>query len=277
MLNRSIENMADYADILKKSLKFSVNPKRWLPFFIVDVALYGLMALFVLSNLGNMVSLLSSTEISLEAAVAFVSFMGVILALSAVFWLIRLWVQGAVIQQSAREKDRVAGTFRYGLRRYISLLLATAVVAIIGLIVGLVPVAGSVLTLIVSMVLVFAAQGVMVSKLGFIGTLSNAYNMFRKKPGSVFLAWLATTLIALAISGIFLLPALVIFGTALLPALVSMGTDASLLSVVSVLMQNISLLVVVGVVFLVGSSIAAAFSTKSITEFYMAWHKKKLI
>jgi len=269
--------MADYADILKKSLKFSVHPKRWLPFFIVDVVFYAAIVQFVLSNISTLVGLISSAEVSLESAVAMVSFIGAVIACSAVFWLIRMWIQGAVIQQSANSKMKLAESYRYGLRRYISLLLATAVVAIIGWAVGLVPFIGSVLTLVVSIVLLFAAQGVMVSKMGFAGAVSDAYRMFRKMPGSVFLAWLATALVSLIITGIFLLPAFAAFGATLLPALVSMGSEASIMSVVSVLMQNITLLTVVGAIFIVGSSIAATFSIKSITEFYMAWRKRKLI
>ncbi|MBM3303986.1 MAG: hypothetical protein FJY76_02725 [Candidatus Aenigmarchaeota archaeon] len=269
--------MTDYADILKKSLRFSVHPKRWLPFFIVDAVFYAAVIQFVLSNLGGLVGMMSSAELSLEAAATFVYFIGTVLAMSAVFWLIRTWVQGAVILQSAREKDRVAGTFNYGLRRYISLVLATAVVAIIGMAVSIVPYIGSILSIIVSIVLVFVAQGVMVSKMGFAGALGSAFDMFRNRPGSVFLAWLATALVSLIIAGIFLLPAFAAFGVTMLPALVSMGAEASIMSVVLLMMQNITLLAVVGVIFTIGTSIAAAFSTKSLTEFYMAWHKRKLV
>ncbi len=268
--------MADYGEILARSLKFSVHPKRWLQFFIIDAVFFTILAQLVVSNLPNFAVLLASAEVSLNVALSVVSFIGTIAAVYVVFWLVRLWIQGALIQQSANEKAKITGTFRYGLRRYVSLLLATAVVAIIGSVVSLVPVAGSVLTLIVSIVLLFVAQGVMVSKLGFAEALRAAYAMFRRRPGSVFLVWLAMALVSLIITGIFLLPAFAVFGAVLLPVLIGAGTDASFITLLSAVMQNISLLVVVGLIFLVGSSIAATFGVKALTEFYTVWKKKKL-
>ncbi len=268
--------MADYGNILAKSLKFSLHPKRWLQFFIIDAIFFAILAQLVLSNLPNFVALLASAEVGMAVAVSVISFIGTMIAVSVVFWLVRMWIQGAVIQQSANEKAKISGSFKYGLRRYISLLLATIIVAIIGSAVSLVPVAGTVLMLIVSIILVFAAQGVMVSKLGFVDALKGAHAMFRRRPGSVFLAWLATTLVSLIITCIFLLPAFVVFGAVLLPVIVGAGTDASFVTLIAAVMQNIGLLAVVGLIFLVGSSIAATFGIKALTEFYVTWKKKKL-
>ncbi len=276
MFNRGIENMASYGDIVSRSLKFSLHPKRWLQFFVVDAILYAIAAQLVISNLPNFAAFLASVEVGVEVALSVMSFIGIVIAVFAVFWLVRMWIQGAMIQQSANEKAKIAGTFRYGLRRYVSLLLATIIVGVIGYVVGVVPFIGWLLTLVVSIVLLFTAQAVMVSKLGFADALKGAYAMFRRRPGSVFLAWLATALVSLIITGIFLLPAFAVFGAVLLPVLAGAGTSASMVSLITAVLQNIGLLVVVGLVFLVGSSIAATFGVKALTEFYVTWKKKKM-
>lgn len=267
--------MTNYGDILLKSLKFSINPKRWLPFFIVDVAFMGLMLQFVLSDVNLFIAGMASVETNPALIGQFIGFLAVLFACIAIWSLVRLWVQGAVIQQSFKEKEKVSDTFRYSLKRYPSLLVALIIVSVIGGIAGMVPYIGWVLSIIAALVLLFTFQSVIVSKLGFAKALGSSYHIFRKRPGSVFLAWLAMAIISLVITGIFLLPALALFGTSILPAIIGAGSDATFFTLLSLLMQNIYSLVAAGIVFLLGSSVAMAFSNKATTEFYLAWGKKK--
>jgi len=270
--------MADYGDILSKSLRFAVQPKRWLQLLIIDAVFYSVAAWLVLSNIQNFISFFASAGMDLAVIGPVVSFISYMVAASVVFWLARMWIQGALLQQSANEKTKVADSYRYGLRRFISLLLATAIAAIIGGLAGAVPFVGTVLTFMVSIVLVFASQCVMVSKLGFAEALGNACKMFRERPGSVFLAWLATSLVSLVIMVLFLLPAFIAFGSVLFPALMGItGSDvSSFMPLITTITQNLGLLGIAAFIFLVGSSIAGAFSIKALTEFYKAWSKKKL-
>lgn len=267
--------MADYGDILVKSLKFSVRPKRWLPFFIADVVFIGLMLQIMLSDMGMFVTWLASVETNPALIGQAIGSIALLVACIIAWSLVKLWVQGAVVQQSFKEKEKVGDAFRYSLKRYPSLLIAFIIVGAISGIAGMVPYVGWILSIIAGLALMFVFQGVIVFKLGFAEAIGGSYYIFRKRPGSVFLAWLAIVIISLIVTGIFMLPALALFGTALLPALIGAGTDATFYALVSLLLQNLNALMAVGVIFLLGSSIATTFSSKAATEFYLAWGKKK--
>lgn len=266
---------ANYSDILNKSLRFAVHPKRWLPFFLIHIVFGSLVLAIILGNPGLFSALMAGTaDISTMGALMFAGL--TVVGLFAVWMLLNIWIQGAVVQQSANEKETISASLSYSLKRYPSLLLVTIIVGVISGLVGMVPFIGLILSIIVGVVFVFVNQAVIISKQGFAESMKVSYDMFVKRKWPVFLAWLVTAIVAGIITLIALAPAIIGLGVTFIQAILTTGGTASLGSFMSILYQNIYLLVSVAVVFAIGISISAAFSLKSLTEFYKAWSKRKL-
>lgn len=272
--------MIDYSGAISKGLRFGVNPKRWLQFFILDLIFLGIGASIILPNIQNMGTLIAGaqdvTNMFQLAGMAFS-----VLAIVIVWVLIRIWFAGAMIHQSNKEKDKIGDSYRIACRKYPSLFVATLIVAIIGMVVNMIPYVGWVVAIIVSWLFFFILQGVIVSKLGFSKTIENSYKIFRGKPFKVFLAWLLITIITMVIYLIFTLPILATTLGMMLPQMGLMGmtqtvTGAELLSSIApgTLQSNIPAMLIGAIIALIGFAIATTFALKSQTEFYNQFKKK---
>jgi len=97
--------MVKYEEALSKALKFCIHPKRWLPFFIVDLAFFSLGIWFVLSNLSVVISVMLAVSTSPFAIVSVLGYVAILAAGFIIWMLLRLWIQGAVVHQSYKEKQ----------------------------------------------------------------------------------------------------------------------------------------------------------------------------
>jgi hypothetical protein len=199
------------------------------------------------------------------------------LVLVAFFWyLLAVWIIVAIIHQTYKENEYMQ-SFKLSLNRYLYLLAAMILVTAITGIVSMIPYIGWVVSIIFGLMFFFAMQGVIISKLGPIESLKNSYSIFRKNALDVFLIWLIALIITLVIVGIFSIPAIILFIGMLIPLISASMTQAGISTMLMNLVQAGFLIVAaVGILIVIGMSIAQVFSLKLQTEFYLQFKKKKL-
>jgi hypothetical protein len=274
--------MADYSGIVSKSLKFSIHPKRWLPFFI-SYAVFGSLAVtIILSSLTSMGTLASAAAMAqptntVDPAIV-MGILGVIASMASCaigFSLVSIWLQGAIVQQSWDEKPGVMSSLRYSLKRYPSMIVASIILFFTNAIVGLIPYIGTVISFAVSIAFMFFVQFIIVEKKGFGESMGESYNIVRREPLKVFLAWLLVSLVAVLLIIPFIIPGALVALSILAPILANSVSAENLAMVLLAFNQNIAALCISALVLAVGISIAIVFGQKAITEFYRAWRGKK--
>jgi hypothetical protein len=278
----------DYAEALKKGLKFCVRPKRWLPFFIIDLAFLSIAISLVLGNLSSFMYLLMGVEDLALIGPAITFF--ILLFVMIILWaLVGLWITGALVHQSYREKE-FNKSWRVSGGKYFSLLGVMVAIAAIVLfisfissIVALIPFVGaglsvilSIVSLIVGLAFFFAMQGVIIKGDGFVKALEESWKIFKHQPFKVFLMWLVISGVSFFIMLIFALPAIAILFSIFADILVGGPVTAGTFMSIAFAIQNeLVLLVVAGIIFILGLGIARVFSIKAQTEFYEQIKKHK--
>ena len=270
--------MVDYAKALRKGLKFGIEPKRWLQFFIVDIV-FILIALGIgFTTIPQLLALMQSTPQSIDAAMSMASLAGYFVALFVVWILIRLWLAGSMIRQSFKESEMISKSLKFGANKYLSILLATIIVAVISIIVGIVPYVGWIFSIIIALVFFFFMQGIVVDKMGFATTLESSWKIFKKKPLQVFISWLLITIVTLAIYFIFSIPAGIILLWIVMPIIPFGGANLPQNEFFNLLMQALQTNpagVIIGfAILLIGFAVATTFALKAQTEFYQEFKKK---
>lgn len=270
--------MVGYAKALRKGLNFGIEPKRWLQFLIVDIV-FMLIAIGIgFTTIPQLLALMQSTPQSIESAMTLASLAGYFVVLFVVWILIRLWLAGSMIRQSVKEKETISKSLKFGANKYLSILLATIIVAVISIIVSVVPYVGWIFSIIVALVFFFFMQGIVVDNLGFATTLESSWKVFKKKPLQVFISWLLITIVTLAIYFIFSIPAGIILLWIVMPITPGMGATLPQNELFRLLMQTLQTnavgVIIVIVILLIGFAVATTFALKAQTEFYQEFKKK---
>ncbi len=261
-----------YSSSIGKALRFAFMPKRWLPFFILD----GAFALLLLSYASSLLPLL----FGMQNPLSFSQLLGTAapaLALAILWGLGRVWLIASLIRQSWKEKE-YSKSFRISPEKYLHVLAAIVIVAIISSLVSLVPLIGWILSIIVSLMFLFALQGIVIKDKGPVESLKDSYAIFRKNTLDVFLIWLIISIISIVIAGAFMFPAMAFALGLLSPSIhaAAGATDtSSLAALLEPLFQNLPLLAALGAVMLAGLSITQVFGIKAQTEFYLQFRKAR--
>ncbi len=244
----------EWCKTLKKSFIFSIDTKRWLPVFAADIffVLLVLLSIFWLGGLSNYSIILIFLEIFIIVSLA------------------KIWIKGAIVHQSYKEKDKVKESFKLSYNKYFSLFGAAIIVMIISGIVSIVPVVGVIFSILVSLIFFFIYQGVIVKDFKFNETLEHSYNIFKKNWSSVIGIFLVLLLTTGLIMLVFLIPLISIF----IHYLVSLS---SIENIINAITSNPIPLIVTGILGLIGFSIGQVFSSKAQTEFYLQLTKKTAV
>jgi hypothetical protein len=268
----------DYGRSISRALRFGFTPKRWLPLLLLNLTLFTLIITFIMISIPLFGSLFGGEAGGVQT-LPMLGILGPLILIAILWWLLAIWITGAIINQTYKE-DGYMKSFQISLNRYLCLLAAMILVAVISGLVGFVPYVGWIFSIIVGLMFFFAMQGVMITKLGPVDALKNSYMIFRKHMLDVFLIWLIAVLITLAIVLVFAIPLLILFLGLLIPMLSVSSAQAVQAGMFTVLMEslgaNFSLLIITGIIAVIGMSIAQAFSFKLQTEFYLQFKKKKL-
>ncbi|MCX6814747.1 MAG: hypothetical protein NTY20_03810 [Candidatus Aenigmarchaeota archaeon] len=263
----------DYAQAMKKAFTFCLEPKRWLPFFIVDLAFLSVALALIMANSLFFIYLIAGIQdITLfgNAAVFFLE----LLILCIAWLLVGLWISGAVIHQSYKERE-FGKSWKVSRKRYFSLLGVAAVTAIIAFIVAVIPAVGWIISIFVGLVFFFAMQSVIVKENGFMNALEDSWKIFKHQPFKVFLMWILIAVLSLIILAIFSIPLLALIFRMVID--ISVGgqvTAATLMSLIYTIENQLPLLVISGIIFVLGMAISRVFSLKAQTEFYLQLKKK---
>ncbi len=265
----------DYAEPLKKAFRFCMEPKRWLPFFIVDLAFLSVAITLILANSLFFLYLIAGIQdISLleGAGVFFLE----LIALFIAWVLVSIWISGALIHQGYKEKE-FGKSWTVSRKKYLSLLGVTAVTALIAFIGGIVPYVGWVISIFVGLAFFFGMQSVIVKGNGFMKALKDSWKVFRHQPFKVFLMWLLIAALALLIIVVFAIPILALLFNIVKDFTASGGniTTDTIMNLVFTIENQLPLLVVSGIIFVLGMAISRAFSIKAQTEFYLQLKKAK--
>jgi uncharacterized membrane protein len=263
----------DFADAVKKALVFCLYPKRWLPFFILDVAFFSVALALLLANIPYFLYFLAGLEdITMigPAANLFFSLVGLFIA----WLLLGLWITGALVHQSNKEHE-FGKSWAVSFHKYLSILGVTAVTAVIAFLVAIVPYVGWLISILVGIALFFSLQSVVVKGNGFIKALEDSWHIFRRNPFKVFLMWISVSAIALLMLAIFAIPLLaLIFNIVIEAAGGGAISTAMLVNFIFEIENQLPLLVVSVIIFILGMAISRVFSVKAQTEFYNQIKKK---
>lgn len=271
--------MVDYGKALSKGLRFGINPKRWLQFFILDLVFLSIGLAIFLPNLSEVLPVVMGYSQDLAGALSMAGFVVSIMVVFVVWMLVRLWLTGAVVHQSYKEKDKISKSFNVAGRKYLHILIAIIIVTIIAGGVSMIPYVGWLISFVVSWIFFFVLQGIIVSNMGFWRSIENSYKIFRNKPLQVFLAWLLIAIVTVVIYTIFSIPAMFLFfGIFASLGPMFMGAQPMPSEVIAslnqVLQTNMPTLIVVVIIALIGLAISQVFALKAQTEFYLQLKKR---
>lgn len=266
--------MASYGKVLGDSLKFGFSPKRWLPFFVLDsVFLFSFLAI-ALANFGELMNLMMTLATSPMAGMSLAGYALLLIAGFIVWFLLRLWITGAVVHQAANPKE-FGKSWKVSRQRFLSLLAVTIIVGVISAIVSMVPFIGWIFAIVVGLIFFLVVPSVVVKKMPFDRSMVDSYNIFRKRPLSVFLMWLAIAIVSLIIMMVFFLPTLAAVWGYTAPFIGQVESSNIVALAVISMLNNIWVLVLCGIVVLLGMAVTTAFSLKAQTEFYLQMKAKK--
>lgn len=267
-----------WSDTIKRSLRFSIEPKRWGPLFIADVIFIALMLNHLLANLETLVSFLALTTTGIANILFLIGYVAPVIVGFIIWTLIRLWIMGAIIHQSHKERE-FRDSWKVSCRKYPSLILVVVIIGILAGLLGSIPYIGFILSILVSLAFFFALQAVIVGKHGFYKALVDSWLIFKKRPFKVFLIWLLLAIISLLIVALFSIPLMIVvwnlFTTLMMTASLSAASTVALVTLISLLQSYMPVLVATGVILLIGISISKAFALKAQTEFYLQIKKKR--
>ncbi|RLI97931.1 MAG: hypothetical protein DRO99_02085 [Candidatus Aenigmatarchaeota archaeon] len=268
--------MVKYGEIIIRSLKFGVQPKRWLPFFVLDSAFFLLFLAMVFTNLGSIIDILMTATTSTTAAFSLAGYAILTFACVAVWGLIKLYIAGAVIHQSVKPRE-FSKSWSVSKERYLSLVAVSVVVGVLSGAAGMIPWIGFILSIIVSLAFFFVIPAVVVKKLNFDDSLRESYNIFTKKPLQVLAVWVLISLVTLIIMLVFLLPGILFSWSVVAPLIGQMSTTTAISLIMVTMLTNAWVLALCGIVFIIGMAITNAFALSAQANFYKELRKGKLL
>jgi hypothetical protein len=265
----------DYSGSLMKAMRFCILPKRWLPFFVIDLSFASVALIALVANMPYFIYFLSGLE-DLSMLGPALNLLLSLMLLFAGWILLNIWITGSLIHQSYKEKEFGQSWSMAG-KKYLSLLGVAAITAIISLIVGVIPYIGWLISIFVGLVFYFGLQSVMVKGNGFMAALKDSMDIFRKHPFKVFLAWLVVSALSLLILLVFAIPVLALLFNMIIDLSSLAGTEAGaavLMNLMFAVQNQMPQMLITGAIALIGMAITRTFALKAQTEFYNQFKKK---
>jgi hypothetical protein len=265
-----------WAGAVRKSLRFGIEPKRWLPFFVID-ALALIAILLVASSTTTLFSQMYYPQPQMTAGEY--ALLGEII-LAVILWaLVNIWITGAVIHQSYSHRD-FKKSWDVSLRKYPSLLGAVIIagippifLGILSFLLSMVPYIGFVFSILVSVAFLFVNQYIIIDGRGFVDALRDSARTFWGVPLKTFMAWLLAVVMSLVILLIFAIPLLADFAYHISAFGAQTFKDAV---VYMLLYTDTSVLYALGAILLLGFSITRAFGLKLLTDIYLQMKSRKM-
>ncbi len=270
----------DYGKIISKAFHFSYQPRRWLPLFVADAAFLLIALAVFMSNtdvIVGMATVDAAETVDMALAASVMNIVLVFVLLFAVFMVIRLWVTGAIVHQSYKEKESKK-SWVIARKRLITIIIVTILTGAIGVIGGMIPVVGWLVSLVISWIFLFVLQAVIIDNLGAIESMKKSYQIFVKAPFEVFALWLILIVISISMAILFAIPLMASFmGSFVTLAMTEAASVESMMLLILAVQERLVEFVALGLLALVGISIATVLAIKAQTEFYLKAGKKKFL
>jgi len=263
----------DWSKALSEGFRFGFHPKRWLQFFILDAVFLSAILSAVYFNISDIIYIISSlsTEADRFLIMNLVNYILLPVFVFIVWFLVRIWMQGAIIYQGWKAKNSEIGkSWRFACKKYPSLFLAMLIITLISTLVSMIPYIGFILAIVVPLIFYFALQAIIIRNIGFYEGLEDSYRIFRKHPFEVILIWLVIMVVNIVIFGIFALP----FAYLLLMNIFYMAQNTGIASIILIFREQMLFFVTAGLILLVGISITTSFTLKAQVEFYLQLRKR---
>lgn len=248
----------DLGKSIKKGLRFCINPKRWFPFFLID--LLGFAFLIAIFNTANLFELSIST-----LPVLFLE----IILLFILWFVAKLLINGAVIYQSYKEKD-YKNSFLKSYRKILSMLGASVVILAINIFVNTIPYIGLLLMFISLLVFYFVYQNILIKNMKFNESLEYSFELFKNNWCFLIITAFVLGILSGIILLIFSIPLLYVSFTILVSA---WGTTT--LGILEIINSKLSYLFIYFLIAMIGKSISRVFYIKAQTEIYLQIIKKR--
>lgn len=266
----------DFGRIFGKALSYSLSFDKLLPFFALNALFFS----FVVFSIDSLIDFLPYVEADLNSMPmaaklslgGFVSVAFVFILLAFILALAKIFLSTAVTENarlSYGKKDKpLAASFKTVKNRYFSVLVATLLVSIIGMVASSVPVIGWLLNFFVSLLFLFIIQSIIISNKDAPGSLRDSYKLFMQNKFNVILFWFIMTLIGFFIIFIAIMP----LALALVPLFVSGAIDKY--SLLFFVRDNIGMFFACSILFSVAAAYLDVFTEAAKTFFYIGLKKK---
>ena len=183
-----------------EGLNFSISVKKFAPYLILHlVTFYVLMGFF-----GEMVRLI----INPTGLGPFLVSLLIYIPSFIILGLIKLWISGAIIDQAKyyRKKRRLIKSFKHSTSRFLTMLCALIIFAVIAAIVSLPRYIGSVLSILLGLIFFYLYPAIIIDNKSCIDSFKWSWKIFKKYPLETFATWLLIIIIGFIITIIFALP-----------------------------------------------------------------------
>lgn len=255
-------------DNILDALVFGINPRRFLPYLILDIVSLSCVLLFFFMNAEKFSQYIALMEAGSSMPAEFFSLLSPIIIIFALWLLIKIFVNASVMEQALKPKK---GDYKKcwinAKDKYPAFFTVTIIVTLVTGVLGMIePVfLGNILSVIAALFLLFAASAVIVDKMGVTGSLKKSFDIFRNRWPYVIISWIVILLLNIFILAIFSLPALIVF----FDIIAYFFTNGTLeMDMMLYILQNMNYLIISGVIFVLGSSIFEAVNMKITVSFY---------
>jgi hypothetical protein len=260
----------NWGKTILEGLKFGFHPKRWLQIFGIDLIFISLILISILSNLSDIFFILSELEQSPFMIGSLLGYLMIPFILFVIWILVRLWMEGSIIYQSWKTKNsEIQKSWTYACKKYPSLLVAQIIIIILVGLVSMIPYAGWLMGIVITWILFFTFQIIIIKNSGFYEGLSGSYSIFKKNPLEIIIMWLLIAIISSLISIVFAIPLIAMF-----LGFVFTASEIVPLGFVALIRSQLALLIIGGYIFFIGTSIAKSFSLKTQVGFYLQIKKR---
>ncbi len=204
-----------YGEIFGNAFKYAFSFRRVLPFFILNVLLLG-VALFFIDNASMFIADIGYNYYIGDLLYLMLGF----IAFVFVYSLVSLFFVGAIIDDAKHypRKKNLSKSFAVAKKKYLSILLASILVAIISSIAGYLPFIGWIASIAVTLVFLFVLQFIIISNKRAIDSLKWSYKLFMKNKADVIIFWIFLAVIGFALLVVALVPIILSILPEVIPA-----------------------------------------------------------
>jgi len=250
----------NYAKVVVESLRFGFNPKNFILFFVVDVL--AAAALLAYAASGSLMSMSPAALLPIASIIL-------------VWFLLRLFAEVTAIRMAAKPKLSLMKAIRSMRTDYIHYLAVAIVLTLLSYMFNIVEpfVIGPILSIITSLLFLFAGVSVIIDKNGLTDALYASLDIVRRgRWPYVILAWLILSFVSTFVLSLFLSPTFIIFN-AEISQFITTGTLSY--QMIFGLLQKLHVLAALLIVGVVGLAISSAAKASFLALFYKQLKTKK--